>query len=165
MCRDFYGGTFELSIRHKNRNHLNLNSMKTLIFLIALALNFAVNAEVKAQHPVNNNIQFTVEANSEYPLLFWKNKKEMNTSYYLIECSNDYVNYKIINTVKAAGHSNFPTNYSFRHVSDSNANLSQAKYYRIVLVLMDGTRLYSEAKPCIPIDSSIQKNVIANVVE
>lgn len=139
--------------------------MKTLIFCIAFVLNLVASEEVKAQHPVNNNLHFIIDGNNDYPLLIWKNKKETNTSYYIIEYSNDYVNYKIISTVKAAGHSNYPTNYSYRHIIDSNVVLSQVKYYRIVLVLMDGSRLYTDTKLCIPSDTSIDQNVIANIVK
>ncbi len=163
MYRDFDGCTFELSIRHKKRNHLNLNSMKTLIFSIAFVLNLIASVEVNAQHTVNNNLQFKVEGTADCPLLLWNNKKEMNTSYYIIEYSFDNINYKTLCTRKALGQSNFPANYSFSHVLDSNVTLNQMRYYRVVLVLMGGNRLYSETKAYIPVDSTLDQNVIANL--
>ncbi len=137
--------------------------MKTLIFSIAFVLNLIASVEVNAQHPVNNNIQFKVEGKAECPVLVWNNKKEMNTSYYIIEYSYDNINYKTLSTRKALGQSNFPTNYSFSHVLDSNFNPNQMRYYRVVLVLMGGNRLFSETKAFIPIDTTIDQTIIANL--
>ncbi len=139
--------------------------MKTLIFCIALVLNLVASEEVKAQNLINNNLQLKVDVSDEYPVLTWKNKKETNTSYYLIEYSNDYFNFKILSTVKALGHSNYATNYSYTHITNAKIDSSRAKYYRVVLVLMDGTRVNSEIKALMPIDSTIDQNVIANIVK
>ena len=147
----------------KKGNHLNLNSMKTLIISIALVLNLLASKEVIAQHPVNNNLQFKVEGTSDCPLLYWNNKKEINTSYYIIEYSLDNINYTTLCTRKALGQSNFPVNYSFSHILDNNINKNQMRYYRVVLVLMGGNRLFSETKAYIPADTTLDQNVIANL--
>ncbi len=151
------------SIGRRNRNHLNLNSMKTLIISIAIYISLFASVEVKAQHTVNNNLQFKVEGSADCPILVWNNKKEMNTSYYIIEYSFDNINYKTLSTRKALGQSNFPANYSFSHILDSNSNPNQMRYYRVVLVLMGGNRLFSETKAYIPVDTTLDQNVIANL--
>jgi hypothetical protein len=137
--------------------------MKTLIISIALLVIIFSSIETNAQHAVNNNLVFKVEGTADCPVLIWNNKKETNTSYYLIEYSFDNINYKTISTRKALGQSNFPANYSFSHILDSNQNPNQMRYYRIVLVLMGGNRLISETKAFIPADSTLDINVIANL--
>ncbi len=137
--------------------------MKTLTCSIALVLNLLLSIVSLAQHPVNNNIQLKVEGNNDCPIISWNNKKEMNTSYYLIEYSFDNMNYKTLTSRKALGQSNFQVNYNFAHVLDSNDDISKMRYYRVTLVLMGGNRIYSETKAYIPIDSTINKNIIANL--
>lgn len=137
--------------------------MKTLTFSIALVLSLLISSVAMAQHPINNNIQLKVEGNIDCPIISWNNKKETNTSFYVVEYSYDNLNFKTLSMKKALGQSNFPVNYNFAHVLDTNEDLNRMRYYRVVLVLMGGNRLYSETKAYIPIDTTINKNIIANL--
>lgn len=163
MYRDLDGCTFELSINQKNRNHLNLNSMKTLTLMISLVLLIISSDNTSAQNPINNAIQVKIDGSIDCPIISWNNKKETNTSFYVVEYSYDNLNFKTLSMKKALGQSNFPVNYNFAHVLDTNEDLNRMRYYRVVLVLMGGNRVYSETKAYIPIDTTLDKNVIANL--
>lgn len=137
--------------------------MKTLIISISLVLLTFATDESLAQNPINNNLQVVIDGSIDCPIISWNNKKETNTSFYVVEYSYDNLNFKTLNMKKALGQSNFPVNYNFAHVLDSNEDLNRMRYYRVVLVLMGGNRVYSETKAYIPIDTTLDKNVIAKL--
>lgn len=138
--------------------------MKTFVLSLLFVLNLFSSTPVKAQHPVNNNIVFKVEGTEDYPMLVWINKKEINTSYYIVEYSFDNINFNTLFTRNAVGSSNFPVKYNYCHIIDKKNNSNtQMRYYRIVLVLMGGSRLFSETKAYIPIDPTLDLEIIANL--
>lgn len=80
-------------------------------------------------------VQVIVEDDME--VLLWTLKKEVNTSFFIIERSKDGIVFNPVATIKAKGHSVLPTNYSFEWVS-STPSLNVT--YRVVLVGMDGLK-------------------------
>lgn len=134
--------------------------MKTLLLTIALIVN--VYSFTNAQTATKNNIDLKIDGSEECPVIIWTNKKEVNTSYYIIECSYDNVNFSTIANRKALGASNFPTNYVYSNLCKKPGSTT---YYRIVLVLMGGERIVSDSKPHAIVDSTINENVIANTIK
>jgi hypothetical protein len=132
--------------------------MKTLLLTIALLINVYVSIDAQAQSGYINNMNLKVDGSEEYPILIWNNKKEMNTSYYILEYSYDNINFNTITTRKAIGNSNFPTNYNYSFICKKAESTT---YYRIVLVLMGGERIISETKTYLVSDESINQNIIA----
>jgi hypothetical protein len=78
-------------------------------------------------------------AKSENIAVNWSTATEYNTSVYIVEKSADGSNWSVAATEKAAGQSNFKTNYSF---TDNKAFLG-TNYYRIKQVDVDGQYTYS----------------------
>lgn len=78
-------------------------------------------------------------AKSENIAVNWSTATEYNTSAYIVEKSADGSNWSVAATEKAAGQSNFKTNYSF---TDNKAFLG-TNYYRIKQIDVDGQYTYS----------------------
>lgn len=72
----------------------------------------------------------------------WKTETEYNTDYFIVERSQDNINYTSVGKVSAAGNSNKSRDYSF---IDQAAGLIQSNtiYYRIKLVQKNGNILFS----------------------
>jgi hypothetical protein len=136
--------------------------MKTLLLTIALLINVYSLTIAQAQTATKNSIDLRIDGSEECPVIMWTNKKEVNTGYYIIECSYDNVNFSTIANRKALGTSNFPANYVYSNLCKKPESTT---YYRIVLVLMGGERIVSEAKTHMVVDSSINENVIANTIK
>lgn len=132
--------------------------MKTLLLTIALLMNLYGTMNANAQQGFMNNINLKIDGSEEYPILAWNNKKEMNTSYYILEYSYDNINFNTITTRKAVGNSNFQTNYNYTFIC---RKAQSTTYYRIVLVLMGGERIISETKSLLVPEDSLNQNVIA----
>jgi hypothetical protein len=78
-------------------------------------------------------------AKSENIAVNWSTATEYNTSAYIVEKSADGSNWSVAATEKAAGQSNFKTNYAY---TDNKAFLG-TNYYRIKQVDVDGQYTYS----------------------
>lgn len=71
--------------------------------------------------------------------LQWDLNREINTSYFVLEKALDgNADFEPIHSTKAQGYKHFSTTYNYEEFSKSS-DIS----YRVVLVLMDGTRVYS----------------------
>ena len=102
--------------------------MKNLIITIAALTVLALN-NLKAQ----NNIPLSINNEDGNISLEWNTQKEVNSSYFVIESSNDNLNFCTIAKVKAAG-------YSVNSKSYQLESVSQGLYYRVTLVNMEGER-------------------------
>lgn len=110
--------------------------MKTLALTILLAIN--TFQFTYAQNDLEKN---QIELSSHYEdgvtVLNWVSAQEVNTSYYLVEKSNDGVNFYMVAKIKAGSSTYSPTNYSFEDVEEENG----LAHYKVTLVLMDGNAL------------------------
>lgn len=109
--------------------------MKKLVFsLLFFAFSFSLIAQTNANTP---RLSMAIVEGSLQ--LQWELSREINTSYFVVEKlvagSNDY---EPIHSEKANGYSHFKTSYDFEEYLISAQNK-----YRVVLVMMDGTRVYS----------------------
>jgi hypothetical protein len=74
--------------------------------------------------------------------LDWNTQLEVNFSHFTIQRSADGANWEDIGTVQAKGNSAVQTDYSFT----DEQPLTGTNYYRLALVNMDGTYIYSDIK-------------------
>jgi len=74
--------------------------------------------------------------------LSWETKMEQNSSRFDIERSADGNSWNTIGTVRAQGNASLPTEYSY---ADSRM-LTGTNYYRLKMVDLDGSAVYSEVK-------------------
>ena len=72
----------------------------------------------------------------------WKTSQELNSSYFLIQRSNDGSNFTEIGRVKAAGKSATIKNYSFADAAPKKG----INYYRIKMVDLDNSGRFSDIK-------------------
>lgn len=79
-------------------------------------------------------ISFEVDVNSSLPVASWSLASETNNDYFLLERSNDAVNYKKVKTVKGAGNSSFITSYS----TIDSETVKITTYYRLSQYDFDG---------------------------
>ncbi len=116
--------------------------MKNYIKMLALVVAFLninqVSAQTKNHHSntVNAIIQIDEDENQS---LIWTAGREVNTSYFIIEKSIDTVNFNSILIKNASSSTILPKSYCLEDL----ANEDSISYYRIILVLMDGHRIYS----------------------
>ena len=85
-------------------------------------------------------ISFTATCDGRSAIVEWTTATERNNDYFVIERSDDAINFKEIARVAGAGNSIEPLYYSY---SDYGINAGD-NYYRLVQVDYDGTRTVSE---------------------
>jgi hypothetical protein len=86
---------------------------------------------------------FTAVLNNDHTVtLDWNTQLEVNFSHFTIQRSADGANWEDIGTVQAKGNSAVQTDYSFT----DEQPLTGTNYYRLALVNMDGTYIYSDIK-------------------
>ncbi len=107
--------------------------MKNLIKIAAILL-MLTSGSLGAQNNLNANV-VTEDGQST---LQWSTAKETNSSYFLIESSEDGVDYAPAGQVKAAGYSMSSKAYEF-------TTESRSRFYRVSMVGMDGGRMTSVA--------------------
>ena len=83
---------------------------------------------------------FTATCNGRSSLIEWTTATEKNNDFFVLERSNDAINFKEIARVAGAGNSIEPINYAY---TDYGAR-SGDNYYRLVQVDYDGTSTASE---------------------
>ncbi|MCC6370996.1 MAG: hypothetical protein IT236_08335 [Bacteroidia bacterium] len=99
--------------------------IKTIAVLTVLAFN-VVNAQTSAIPVALNNEDGTI-------ILEWNTQKEVNSSYFVIESSENNQTFTTVSKVKGAGYS---LNGKAYELEGLNSNL----YYRVTLVSMEGQR-------------------------
>ena len=72
----------------------------------------------------------------------WSTSSEQNSSYFVVERSSDGQHFESIQTVPAAGNSSLPLTY----VAKDSRPLKGVSYYRLKLVDLDGSSVYSEVR-------------------
>jgi hypothetical protein len=86
---------------------------------------------------------FSAQSNGDgTATLKWGTAMEANSSLFEIERSADGSAWNAIGTVKAQGNASLPTSYSY---TDAGM-LTGANYYRLKMVDLDGSAVYSEVK-------------------
>lgn len=86
---------------------------------------------------------FSVKSNNDgTAALSWETKMEQNSSRFEIERSADGRGWSTIGMVQASGNASLPTDYSY---ADSRM-LTGTNYYRLKMVDLDGSAVYSEVK-------------------
>ena len=85
---------------------------------------------------------FTVNATSNTATISWTTQQEANSAYFAIERSTNGANWEQIATVEAKGNSSTVSNYNYQ----DNASLNGVSYYRLKMVDMDGSYMYSDIK-------------------
>lgn len=83
---------------------------------------------------------FTVKAVNKKVHLNWTTLEESNNSHFVIESSNNGINYTALATLKAKGNSTNTEAYSFVH---NTPNLNGKNFYRIKQVDLDGRNTLS----------------------
>jgi hypothetical protein len=84
---------------------------------------------------------FTAALNNDHTItLNWNTQMEMNFSHFAIERSADGANWEQIGTVEAKGNSALQTDYNYT----DEQPLSGTNYYRLTLVNMDDSYMYSQ---------------------
>jgi Secretion system C-terminal sorting domain len=86
-------------------------------------------------------LNFTGHTEGGANLLSWTTASEKNTQFFDIEYSNSGKDFQKIGTIKAAGQSTTPLNYSFNH---QKLGLTTQHYYRLKMVDTDGLFQYSK---------------------
>ncbi len=113
------------------RNYTMKNLALNLLFIAA---SLSLKAQVNANSPV-----LTMTYGEHSLDLQWDLNREINTSYFVLEKALDgNADFEPIHSTKAQGYQHFSTTYNYEEFSKSS-DIS----YRVVLVLMDGTRVYS----------------------
>ncbi len=112
----------------KNKQMKNL--IKTIAVLTVLAFN-TLNAQT-------NNIPVSITNEDGNTSLQWNTQKEVNSSYFVVESSDNNQTFTTVAKIKAAG-------YALNGKAYELEGLSSNLYYRITLVNMEGQRISSLA--------------------
>lgn len=76
---------------------------------------------------------------SNYNLLEWTTSSEINNDYFIVEKSDNGIEFEYVETITGAGNSNDLINYSLQHKYPENI-----EYYRLKQVDFDGNYSYSK---------------------
>ena len=112
------------------KNNTPLFVFTTLFISIA----FLVNAEVEYSTPLHGK-EFQMGNRIE-----WKTGFELDTKMFIVEKSDDGVNFYMEREIQAAGNSNQEKGYRFMDVGNNN----ETTFYRLKLIDEDETESYSE---------------------
>ena len=85
-------------------------------------------------------VSFTANCNGRSALIEWTTATEKNNDYFVLERSNDAVNFKEIARIAGAGNSIEPISYAYTDFGVRNGD----NYYRLVQFDYDGTSTASE---------------------
>jgi hypothetical protein len=86
---------------------------------------------------------FTANENNGSVFLNWQTAAELNSDHFVVERSEDGVNFSPLATIKAAGKSNSALSYSY---TDKSAYSAGTYYYRIVEYDIDGAHSITPAR-------------------
>lgn len=83
---------------------------------------------------------FTAQKQNKSILLNWQTQTEINTKHFVVEKSNNGIDFKILNTIETSGNSPTTKNYSCIDALPFHG----MNYYRLQQVDKDGSFVYSE---------------------
>jgi hypothetical protein len=143
----------------KQNNNLKQIVMKNIVMIFAMLL----AAQAHAQQSFSNAALVNVHSHNA---ITFSLPCETNVVHYRIEASNDGNEYEILGTLRSAGNSMLATTYHY------DLYPSDYKYYRIGMVKMNGSLLYSQVidalthklplEPTAPTVTPIISNSVAN---
>lgn len=108
--------------------------MKTIAFAILTLLTLPITF---AQYQASNRIEVETQKEEGLTTIHWTSHQEVNSSYYLIERSDDGIQFYTIGQTKAGSSTYRSTDYAFEDVEARE----QFHTYRVTLVLMDGQQI------------------------
>jgi hypothetical protein len=111
--------------------------MKTLISTTALIILFTCNALAQNTSAKCNQISVSTEQEDGSTYVTWESYKEVNSSYFLLEKSENGGEFKTIHSQLASGSTHSKKSYTYEDTS-SNGGMAE---YRVVTVFMDGGRM------------------------
>ncbi len=86
-------------------------------------------------------LEFTVQSQRSNGIVQWRTAREMNSSFFVIERSEDSLSFEEIHRVPAAGNSNTETNYNYTDVGVGA--FGGTFFYRLRMVDIDSTQQFS----------------------
>ncbi|MBQ5423911.1 MAG: T9SS type A sorting domain-containing protein, partial [Bacteroidales bacterium] len=98
-------------------------------------------------------LSFTATCNNKSALVEWSTASERNNDYFVIERSDDAMNFSEVGRVAGAGNSIEPLDYSYTDYGIHGGD----NYYRLVQVDYDGTRTVSEIVVANCIESEVDE--------
>lgn len=98
-------------------------------------------------------VSFNATLSQNKVLLNWMTATELNSSHFIIERKSKIENWNTIGTIRAAGNSTNPINYSFTDENITNSTY----YYRLKQVDYDGSFTYSRT---IEVDGNIMNQFV-----
>ncbi|MEP7237617.1 MAG: LamG domain-containing protein, partial [Ferruginibacter sp.] len=101
------------------------------------------NSEIQQLLPVKIT-SFTAVNNNYHIKLQWQTQFEQNSKHYIIQRSDDGVNFTDIEKVNAAGNSTTPLAYSYVDALPATLQNNPVVFYRLQLVDLDGRFFNSE---------------------
>ncbi len=105
---------------------------------VCTAVPTAASVTVNGTLPVEL-INFYGKWNNDQVVVSWKTATELNTDFFIVERSNNAINFMSIGTKDAVGNSTYENNYSLIDQSP----LSGVNYYRLKILDVDGRVQYS----------------------
>ena len=81
-------------------------------------------------------------SNGKKVVLSWSTEQEVNSDHFTVEKSSDGIHWQTVTTVKAAGNSSSPLNYTAADETPSTG----ANFYRIAMIDLDGKTSYTIIK-------------------
>ncbi|HKR07081.1 MAG TPA: T9SS type A sorting domain-containing protein [Bacteroidia bacterium] len=134
---------------------LNPQVNRTGLSLAQLTNNFYFGYPISAL-PVEL-ISFNANYSAGFTALTWKTASEVNSDYYIVERSPDFLNFVPVAKIKAIGNSTETTDYFANDFSPSKG----WNYYRLMQTDFNGTVHYSKIIS-VNTDNYINENIIIN---
>ncbi len=108
------------------------------LFLFVFSISTQAQVSLKANQP---SLELVKEEGEQ--VLKWSLTKEVNSSYFIVEQSQNGEDFQPLATIKAKGHSTLATHYS---LDLEDWDTLTKKVYRVTLVTMDGLRAVATAR-------------------
>jgi hypothetical protein len=86
-------------------------------------------------------LNFKAECNNNESIISWQTASEENNHYFILEKSNDAINFMSYDTIEGAGNSNSILDYFYKDIKLNNKSIN---YYRLKQVDFNGASEYSD---------------------
>ncbi|MBX7204003.1 MAG: hypothetical protein K1X81_01135 [Bacteroidia bacterium] len=114
-----------------------MSAIKITLLLLSLLITFTAFAQTTSLRA--NEIHMEIMLEDGQVTILWNTMKEVNTSYFVIEKSEDSLHYTALKMVSAAGNSVFARHYQITETEPAAGKV----YYRVRLVTMNGQQIAS----------------------